>query len=221
MHFRKIILKGILTIGSIVSSFCFPIVSNASGLEEMQAPPQCTTGGYRSVASSILSPTAFGLGWGQAGIGLGYVNHWIGADDNDNDSDGFGVIAFGIGDPKKLALTTAVLIDSLGGNDDAVAENGTVGFKLSHTFADRRSAIAAGVANGIPWGAFNDDAHSYYGVGTHIFNLTGNPYKPLFLAASVGIGTGAFASADDFRDNEETVTGFGSLHYKYCRLLQS
>ena len=208
MRFHAVIFKGVILTSLSVCSFVFPSISNANG--GVPSPVNSSSeSSARPTASSIMSPTGFGLGWGQIGIGLGYVNHWIGT----NDDDGFGLVAMGFGDPKKVALTANVLIDSIGG-DDPFAKNGTAGFKLSHEFADGRSAVAVGVANVIPWGVFNDYANSYYAVGTHVFNLTGSEMRPLPLVVSAGIGTGAFSSPEDFQADKESVNGFGSVALK-------
>lgn len=203
MHIKKSkgIIAACIAAGALTSIMC---------IAKDGFPSTASTITNSPTAVSIMAPTAFGLKWGQIGVGFGYTNHWIGGDED----DGFGVVSMGLGEPDKVALTTSVLVDSVGGHDP-FAKNGTVGFKLSHEFDDHKTAIAAGVANIIPWGTLNDDASSFYAVTSHVFDLNTNSAKSLPLTVSVGLGSGAFSSPEDFQNNKENIKPFGAVALKF------
>lgn len=159
-------------------------------------------------SASIISPIAFGRDWGQASIGFGYVNHWIGT----TSDDAFAYLAVGFGRAKYLGLEVTTLVDSVSNEHGSdFGANGTVGFKLFHEF-DNEMAIAIGTANTIPWGVFNDFDRSYYIVGSKIFVLGSRDcnrhHWPLLV--SVGAGSGAYHSPLFFRRDDNEFREFAS-----------
>ncbi|HEY9873354.1 MAG TPA: S-layer homology domain-containing protein, partial [Candidatus Obscuribacterales bacterium] len=165
---------------------------------------------YLAVPSiSGISPSGFGLSWGQGIVGIGGVNRTRFL----KSADAAMAVGVGLGDARKIVgLETLVNIYSLtnnSGKNDAF-EVGSVDVKLHRALAPDL-AIAAGVENLVYFGEI-DTQRSAYGVISKVFRLRPNPAN-LFsrLYTSVGVGGGRFRSENDIAYNRDSINVFGSL----------
>ncbi|GAB4276826.1 MAG: hypothetical protein Fur0025_02340 [Oscillatoriaceae cyanobacterium] len=150
------------------------------------------------------SPTAFGADWGFAFAGAAYQNRARYSDQE----DGAISVGFGVGDKDTVGLEIAAT--SFSTFRQGFGQNGSLSFKLHHTFP-KDLAVAAGIENAIEWGGIDTEL-SGYGVVSKIFRLQDSAADPFSrLSVSVGLGNGRFRSEDDRRNDKDTVNVFGNV----------
>jgi hypothetical protein len=156
-----------------------------------------------------ISPSGFGLNWGQGIVGIGGVNRTRFL----KSADAAAAVGIGLGDARKtVGLETLLNIYSLtnnNGKNDAF-QVGSVDVKL-HRALGPDLAIAAGIENLVYFGEI-DTQRSGYGVISKVFRLRQSPAN-LFsrLYTSVGVGGGRFRSEKDIAYNRDSINVFGSL----------
>jgi hypothetical protein len=156
-------------------------------------------------AAAFFNPTAFGLDYGQAYVGVGYQ-----ARTRYTDLDDAAVVAgVGLGDRNRAVGVEITLSSYSTVRGGGPLETGGVGVKVHRTL-DSRTGIAAGVENLINWGG-SDAGRSGYAVLSRAFRRTAEPSTTLnALVASIGVGNGRFRFEDDVLDDKETINVFGS-----------
>lgn len=166
---------------------------------------QKASAGRSSPAVTIITPSAYGLPFRSIGVGIGFQ-----ARDRFTDlaDGGFGA-GFGLGDPQK-AVGLNIGIISFSSFRSGFLQRGTINFKVNR-YLPHNVAIAAGVNNGLRWGA-SDSTVSPYGVVTKQFILRQKVSDPLSrLYISAGVGGGQFRSEAEVNRGDNTVGAFGSL----------
>lgn len=142
---------------------------------------------------ALGSPVAFGMGWGQAAVGVGGQTLPKSAQD---DYDGSMSVAMGLGDADNLVgLEVAANIISLR-ND--FAEDGSFTFKL-HKKLDASTAVAIGTEGQLGWGAARRFEESYYGAVTKV--VAGPADMPLVV--NLGAGNHRFRSTNSTIDSDK------------------
>ncbi|HIK12321.1 MAG TPA: S-layer homology domain-containing protein [Oscillatoriaceae cyanobacterium M33_DOE_052] len=170
-------------------------IENTTDLRQIYVGNPAVSGG---------SPTAFGADWGFAFAGAAYQNRARYSDLED------GAISFGFGVGDKDTVGLEIAATSFSTFRQGFAQNGSLSFKLHHTFP-KDLAVAAGIENAIEWGGIDTEL-SAYGVVSKIFRLQDSAADPFSrLSVSVGLGNGRFRSEDDRRDDKETVNVFGNV----------
>lgn len=157
-------------------------------------------------AASLFAPVGFGADLGTVFGAFGYVNRWPGT----RSDDGNMLVGAGLGKGDKyVGLQATMLLDSVGFHDSSFGKTGSFSVKMFRWLSPNLSA-AVGVANIGRWGALKSDANSWYGSMTDYFSFFQNGRFP--MAATFGVGTGGFFSAQDFRSNTDgQMKPFGSL----------
>ncbi|HEY9873289.1 MAG TPA: S-layer homology domain-containing protein, partial [Candidatus Obscuribacterales bacterium] len=165
---------------------------------------------YLAIPSiSGISPSAFGLSWGQGIVGIAGVNRTRFL----RSADAAATVGIGLGDARKIVgLESLLNIYSLtnnSGKNDAF-QVGSVDVKL-HRLLAPDLAIAAGVENLVYFGEI-DTQRSGYGVISKVFRLQQNPAAWFSrLYTSVGVGGGRFRSEKDIAYNRDSINVFGSV----------
>ncbi len=161
--------------------------------------------GRSSPAVTIITPSAYGQSFRSIGIGVGFQARTR----LSNKSDGSYGIGFGLGDPKKaVGLSLGFISFSTLRRD--FLEVGAINFKVNR-YLPHDIAIAAGVNNGLTWGA-TDSSVSPYGVVTKQVILRPNVSSPLSrLYISAGVGGGQFRSESNVLNHQDAIGVFGSL----------
>lgn len=157
-----------------------------------------------SPSVTIMTPSAYGAAWGNAGIGLGFQQRTRFTDR----ADGVVGVGFGLGDPKKsVGLAVGITITDLWGD---TFEDGTLNFKL-HRQLPGDVSLAAGMQGAVSWGE-TDGGSSVYGVVTKRFSLREDLSQPLSqVHLSVGVGTGQYRSESNIENSVDSVGMFGSV----------
>jgi hypothetical protein len=205
MGIRQHLLLAVALAATAGSAQANSITDLGLSAEQVRALNAQLTAPVASPGIAFGSPTAFGAGWGQAFAGIGGQT----VDEPNSEVDGSALLGLGFGDPNRyLALEAAMNIISL---RDSFADDGSWGFKIHHTFADR-SAFAVGVADVGGWGDATDTDSSTYAAYSKAIDLAPQtPKRPLTLAYNVGIGTERFA------DPDQDVGVFGSVALSWHR----
>jgi hypothetical protein len=149
--------------------------------------------------SSVSTPIAYGVGWGNVLLGVSGQN----GTQFTHRPFGEYAIGFGVGDPNKfLSLTT---IATMGGLDEVVRD-GDVNFQLSRNFSSSPgTAFAVGVENVAPWGADKRNKMNVYAVGSKLFTKTFKNSFYLNFVTSFGIGNSRFVHNYEVHANEVDV----------------
>lgn len=161
--------------------------------------------GRSSPAVSIITPSAYGLPFRAIGVGAGFQARTRFRDSYDG---GFGA-GFGLGDPHK-AVGLNIGIISFSSFRSSFFQRGTINFKVNR-YLPHNVAIAAGINNGVTWGA-TDSSVSPYGVVTKQFILRQKVTDPLSrVYVSAGVGGGQFRPESDVIRGSNSVGAFGSV----------
>lgn len=186
---------------------CFANSAIAGGADT--APPLPPTNPHPHLfptAASLFAPVGFGADLGTIFAALGYVNRWPGRDY----TDGNFLVGAGLGKSDKyVGLQVTGLVNSLGFNNTNFADSGSFGVKLFRWLTPNFS-VAIGGANVGRWGNLKQDANSWYGSMTDYFSFFQDGRYP--MAVTFGVGTGAFFSTAQFRNNSDNqIKPFGSV----------
>ena len=193
VNIRSVLVACGVVAGSVISGAASAATLADLGLSDAQAQALMNRLNAPKSSPGIAfgSPVAFGMGWGQLGVGIGGAT----ADSPANDDlDGSMSVSFGLGDAQKwVGLETTANIISLTNNAPGsdFGEDGSFNLKL-HTALPGRAAFAVGVQNVGRWGGAEGGSSSVYAAATKFFELSQNPNKPLPLAVNVGIGDNRF-----------------------------
>lgn len=155
----------------------------------------------RTGVSSISNPTAFGPGWGSAGIGIGYQER----SRFTTDEDSIIGMSVGLGNPSEsvgVQVSYAIV-------DVSEFDSGTLSVKLHRQLTE--NLWIAGGALAIAKIGDSDSETSVYGVVTHRIELRQDGSRSLSrLDLTLGFGDGAFRSEDDVADDRASVGVFAS-----------
>lgn len=153
--------------------------------------------------TTIASPTAFGVQYGDAFIGASLQSRTR----RSHSADGTAAVGFGLGDARRyVGLETVLALVDL----SDPFQDGTVSFKL-HRLITKDFAVAIGFENAIRWGS-PDGGSSIYGVASKVFTLDSDFRNPLSrLTVSVGVGSDRFRSESDIRRGNDGANVFGSV----------
>jgi hypothetical protein len=158
--------------------------------------------------ASMAVPTAFGAGFGDAFVGVGY-QAFTRAEDH---PDGGFVVGFGLGSARQ-AVGLEVALSTFGTLRTCC--RGGASFKL-HRVLPYRSAIAVGWENAVTWGSLHgsdvatDAGSSLYAVASKVFQTrpqVGDPFST--LTVNFGVGDGRFRREDDIITFRERLNVFG------------
>lgn len=193
VNIRSVLVACGVAAGSLISGAASAATLADLGLSDAQAQALLNRLNAPAASPGIAfgSPVAFGMGWGQVGVGIGGATT---DDANNDDLDGSASVSFGLGDARKwVALETTANIISITNNgaNSNFGEDGSFNLKL-HTSLPGRAAFAVGVQNVGRWGGAEGGSSSVYAAATKFFELSNNPNKPLPLAVNVGIGDNRF-----------------------------
>ncbi|MGF1540755.1 MAG: hypothetical protein ACFCU5_09945 [Pleurocapsa sp.] len=156
-----------------------------------------------SPSITIMTPSGYGAGWGNAGVGIGLQERTRFTED----ADGVIGLGFGLGNPRKNigAQIGISLVD--------VSEpftDGAINLKL-HRRLPGDMSVATGVQGLTTWGD-PDGGSSVYGVVSKRFRLSQDRTKPFSeFYTSLGIGGGQFRSESNINNGIDSVGVFGSL----------
>lgn len=158
--------------------------------------------------ASIAVPSAFGAGFGDAFVGVGYQS-FTRAEDH---PDGGFVVGFGLGSARR-AVGVEVALSTFG--TVRTCCRGGASVKV-HRALPWNSAVAVGWENAVTWGSLHgsdvatDAGSSLYAVGSKVFLLRptlGDPFSTLTL--NLGVGDGRFRREEDILEFRERVNVFG------------
>jgi hypothetical protein len=152
---------------------------------------------------TILTPSGYGLDWGNIAIGVGYQQRTRFTDED----DGVIGIGIGLGDAKKyVGLQVGIALVDI---SDPFAD-GSISLKL-HRQLPSGFGVAVGIQGVDSWGV-TDGGSGVYGVLSKRFTLQDSVSKPLSeIYTSIGVGGGQFRSESDIRQGIESVGVFGSV----------
>lgn len=154
-------------------------------------------------AASVSVPTAFGVDGGEVFFGVAYQ----GRTRFTREDDAAGVVGFGIGTRRVVALETALTTYST--LRSYPFETGGVSFKV-HRALPRQTSVAVGWENAIRWGG-GDDGSSLYAAATKLVTLRQDQDAAFSSAVfTLGVGNGRFRFEDDYGDDKETVNLFAA-----------
>ncbi len=159
---------------------------------------------YRASPSiTIINPSGYGAGWGNAGIGIGFQERARFV----NDADGVMGFGFGLGNPtKNVGVQIGISLVDV----DAPFRDGTLSVKL-HRRLPEDFSIAVGTQGAITWGN-TDGGSSLYGVVTKRLPFRRDKTKALSeMYISLGVGGGQYRSEFDIQNEVESVGVFGSF----------
>ena len=159
---------------------------------------------YRSSPSvTIINPSGYGAGWGNAGIGIGLQERARFVDK----ADGVFGFGFGLGNPQKnVGLQIGITLVDL----SDIFRDGTVNVKL-HRRLSQDFSVAAGVQGLVTFGD-TDGGSSAYGSLTKRFAFKQDRTRPFSeMYTTLGIGGGQFRSEFDINNEVESIGVFGSV----------
>jgi hypothetical protein len=154
-------------------------------------------------AASVSVPTAFGVDGGEMFFGVAYQ----GRTRFTKEDDAAGVVGFGIGTRRVVALEAALTTYST--LRSYPFETGGLSFKV-HRALPRQTSVAVGWENAIRWGG-GDDEGSLYAAATKLVTLRDDPDAAFSSAVfTLGVGNGRFRFEEDYGDDKETVNLFAA-----------
>jgi hypothetical protein len=156
-----------------------------------------------SPSITIVTPSGYGAGWGNAGVGIGLQERTRFTED----SDGVIGLGFGLGNPRKnLGAQVGISLVDV----SSPFRDGAINLKL-HRRLPSDISVATGVQGLTTWGD-TDGGSSVYGVVSKRFELREDPTKPFSeLYASLGVGGGQFRSESNINNDIDSVGVFGSI----------
>lgn len=155
-------------------------------------------------AGSLTVPTAIGVQWREAFVGVGYQARTR----YTRDDDAGGVIGVGFGRARTLALEAALTTYST--FRGAPFETGGLSAKL-HRDVGREVSVAAGVENAVSWGGA-DAQRSVYVAASRLVRLAADPRAPFSTAVvTLGAGNGRFRREADDLAGRERVNAFAAV----------
>ncbi len=156
-----------------------------------------------SPSITIITPSGYGAGWGNAGVGLGIQERTRFQDD----ADGVVGLGFGLGNPRKnIGVQVGISLVDV----SAPFRDGAINLKL-HRRLPEDFSVATGVQGGATWGD-TDGGSSVYGVVSKRFKLREDRTQSFSeLYTSLGIGGGQFRSEFNINNGIDSVGVFGSI----------
>ncbi len=155
------------------------------------------------------SPSAFGPGWGDGFIGLGYQQRERYA----HIQDGFVSGGIGLGNPYKYVGLELDMV-SVSTVRSGFFKRDAWSFKF-HRMLTSSSSIAAGWENAVTTRNGLDGGNSMYVVATNIFHRTSSPRDPFSsLTVTVGAGNGRFRTEHSVAFNDGATANYsGDVNY--------
>lgn len=162
-----------------------------------------STGRYQvSPSITVVTPSAYGVSWGEVALGVGLQERTRFSDR----ADGIFGIKVGLGDAQEsVGLEVALALVDL----DSLFSDGSLSLKL-HRQLEEDLNLAVGVQGVANFGV-TDGGSSLYGVLTKRFLLSeqlDGQFDQLYL--SVGVGGGQFRSESDVNQEIDSIGVFGS-----------